>query len=104
MSDRMPVMDLIGDEALGAGPWACPRCGRENKASWRACPGCESDRDGVMPTTTRQQPRQISALGVVLGLVILIAVVVAAVMLAEPVWAWAVEQWTALVAWVDART
>lgn len=26
--------------------WACPRCGRQNKAAWRFCPGCESMADG----------------------------------------------------------
>jgi len=101
----MPVMDLIGDDATAAGPWSCPRCGRDNKASWRQCPGCESDRTGTLPTpaTTARQPRQITVPGLVLGLLLLSVLVVAATVLAAPAWTWVVEQWETLTAWVDAR-
>jgi hypothetical protein len=105
MSDQMPIGDLV-DDTQATGPWTCPRCGRENKASWRQCPACESDRAGKMPA--QREPARVknrtNPIYLILGLLILVALVVGAVWVAEPVWTWVVEQWTTFIAWVDART
>ncbi len=105
MSNGVPADDVVG-AAARTQPWVCPRCGRENKATWSQCPACESDRAGRTPTERAPAaPRQrTNPVYLVLGLLILAALVVAAVLVAEPAWAWAVQQWDTFIAWVDART
>ena len=105
MSDGMPADDIVG-AAAPTQAWACPRCGRENKATWSQCPACESDRTGRTPTERAPVARRQRAnpVYVLLGLVVLGALVVAAVLVAEPAWAWVVAQWDTFIAWVDART
>jgi hypothetical protein len=103
VSDRLPVGDLAEPPA---GPWTCPRCGRENKASWRQCPACETDRTGRTPTQRApqvQRPRS-NPVYVLIGLLVLAALVVAAVVVAEPVWEFVSEQWNTFIGWVDERT
>lgn len=104
MSDQMPIGDLVDD--AHSGPWTCPRCGRDNKAAWRQCPACESDRVGKTPVEREpaKAKNRTNPIYLILGLLILAALIVGAVWVAEPVWAWVVEQWTAFIDWVDART
>ena len=105
MSDRMPVGDAVGPSAT-AQVWVCPRCGRENKATWSQCPACESDRSGRTPgerAPAVARPRT-NPVYLLLGVLVLGALAVAAVIVAEPVWTWVVEQWTTFVEWVDERT
>ena len=105
MSERMPVGDLSSD-STGSGPWTCPTCGRDNKASWTQCPACESDRAGRLPAQREpaRTKRRTNPINLILGLLILAALVVGAVWVAEPVWTWVVDQWNTFIAWVDART
>lgn len=104
MSERMPVEDVIGPAAM-ADPWTCPRCGRVNKATWAQCPACESDRAGLLPNEREPKRRRSRSnpINVILGLLIIAALVVLVVLVAEPVWDWAVESWNSFIAWVDAR-
>jgi hypothetical protein len=103
--DRLPVGDLA-DPSGSSGPWTCPRCGRENKASWLQCPACESDRAGQSPAQRAPaiSKSRTNPFYLVLGIVVLSVLVVVAVLLAEPLWAWAVEVWDTFVTWVDERT
>ena len=105
MSDRMPYQDAVGEAALSS-TWTCPRCARENKATWTQCPACESDRAGLSPAERApvRKARSTNPINVILGLFILVALVVAAFYVAEPVWQWATEQWDSFTAWLDART
>ena len=102
MSDQMPISDLT----VGSAPWTCPRCGRENKAAWQQCPGCESSRDGRTPTQREPaRPRQrTNPVNLLLGLLVLAALVTVVVLAAPTAWAWATEQWDTFVTWVDERT
>ena len=102
MSDQMPVSDLESS----AGPWTCPRCGRENKAAWTTCPGCESGRDGRPPSgSVPDHPaRRTGGLNVLLGVLVLAALVGLVVWLAPTVWEWVAEQATTFWDWVDSRT
>jgi hypothetical protein len=105
MTDRMPADDVVGPAAR-TGEWVCPRCGRENKATWTQCPACESDRAGRTPTErapVAPAPRT-NPIYLLIGLLVLAVLVIAAVLVAEPVWEWVVEQWDTFIAWVDART
>ncbi|MGA7688805.1 MAG: hypothetical protein WCA29_06205 [Jiangellales bacterium] len=104
MSERMPVEGAVGEAALSS-PWTCPRCGRDNKATWNQCPGCESDRAGLTPVerTPVRKTRRTNPVNLILGLLILVALVVLAVNVAEPVWEWVGEQWGSFTAWLDAR-
>ena len=105
MSDRSQTGDLAGPDSA-AGPWTCPRCGRENKASWRQCPACESDRTGKLPAQREpERPRsRTNPFYVIIGLLVLVALIVLAVWVAEPVWTWLAEQWQNFITWVDERT
>ena len=104
MSDQMPISDLT--PPVGSAPWTCPRCGRENKATWQQCPGCESSRDGRSPAEREPaRPRQrTNPVNLVLGLLVLALLVVVVVLVAPTVWEWAVQQWDTFVTWVDERT
>jgi len=104
MSDRMPVQDAVGERALNS-PWTCPRCSRENKATWTQCPACESDRAGLSPAdrTPVRKARRTNPINLIVGLLILVGLVVAAFYVAEPVWEWVGEQWDSFTAWLDAR-
>jgi hypothetical protein len=104
MSDQMPVSDLT--PPAGAQPWTCPRCGRENKAAWQQCPGCESDRAGRLPGDREPAvPRKrANPVNLVLGLLVLAALVALVVLYAPAVAEWVAEQWTTFVTWVDERT
>lgn len=105
MSERTPVGDLARDN-VGTGPWTCLKCGRDNKASWSQCPACESDRSGMSPAEREpvRSKRRNSPINLILGLLILVALVVGAVLVAEPVWEWVVQQWNTFLNWIDART
>jgi hypothetical protein len=101
----MPVDDVVGPRAT-AQPWTCPRCGRENKATWSQCPACESDQSGRTPEQRAPavaRPRA-NPVYLLLGVLLLAALAVAAVFVAEPVWTWVGEQWTTFVEWVDQRS
>ncbi len=102
--DRLPVGDLDGSVATG--PWTCPKCGRENKAAWRQCPGCESDRAGQSPSQRAPaRPRQrTNPIYLLIGVLVLAALVVAVFLVAEPVWDWVVGQWDTFITWIDERT
>ena len=104
MSDRMPVEDVVGEAALSS-PWTCPRCGRENKATWNQCPGCESDRAGRTPVARApaRRARRMNPVNLIIGLLVLAALAVAAFYAAEPVWEWLGQQWESFTAWLDAR-
>ena len=105
MSELMGVDELARD-AAGSGPWTCPRCRRDNKAAWSQCPACESDRVGRLPAEREpaRSTRRNNPVNLVLGLLVLVALVIGAFWVAQPMWDWVVDQWNALLLWVDART
>jgi ferric-dicitrate binding protein FerR (iron transport regulator) len=100
----MPTGDLQAPADVQ--PWTCPRCGRENKASWRTCPGCESNRVGELPVAAAPAgpTRRTGAFSLLLGLLVLAALVVLVVVVAPSAWQWVADQAGTFVGWIDERT
>jgi hypothetical protein len=92
-----PSPEHPAGDAAGSGAWTCPRCGRENKATWNQCPACESDREGLASPSREpvRKGRRTNPITMIAGLLILVGLVVLAFYAAGPLGDWIGEQWDA---------